>query len=155
MFKVEASTLEEYFAADPGREADLRAVDRLIRATAPGLARRFFGGTADGSPGMSMRLIGYGLFQYRVKSSAQPVDWPVVGLALQKNYLSLYVAAVEDGAYVVGQYAGRLGKVKLGRNNITFAAFADLDRTGLAELVAYVDRGIADGSLEARYGRVS
>ena len=28
MFKVETSTLEEYFAADPGREADLRAVER-------------------------------------------------------------------------------------------------------------------------------
>jgi hypothetical protein len=28
MFKVEASTLEEYFAADPGREVDLRAVGR-------------------------------------------------------------------------------------------------------------------------------
>jgi hypothetical protein len=27
MFKVETSTLEEHFAADPGREADLRAVD--------------------------------------------------------------------------------------------------------------------------------
>jgi hypothetical protein len=24
MFKVETSTLEEYFAADPGRDADLR-----------------------------------------------------------------------------------------------------------------------------------
>lgn len=28
MFKVEASTLGEYFAADPGRGADLRAVER-------------------------------------------------------------------------------------------------------------------------------
>jgi hypothetical protein len=28
MFKVGTSTLEEYFAADPGRDADLRAVER-------------------------------------------------------------------------------------------------------------------------------
>ena len=28
MFKVETSTLEGCFAADPGREADLRAVER-------------------------------------------------------------------------------------------------------------------------------
>jgi len=28
MVKVETSTLEEYFAADPGRDADLRAVER-------------------------------------------------------------------------------------------------------------------------------
>jgi len=28
MFKVETSTPGEYFAADPGRDADLRAVER-------------------------------------------------------------------------------------------------------------------------------
>jgi hypothetical protein len=28
MFKVQTSTLEEYDAADPGREADVRAVER-------------------------------------------------------------------------------------------------------------------------------
>jgi hypothetical protein len=28
MFKVETSTLEEYFAAHPGRDADLRAIER-------------------------------------------------------------------------------------------------------------------------------
>ncbi|GAA1716723.1 hypothetical protein [Fodinicola feengrottensis] len=39
MFRVQASTLEAYFAADPARESDLRAADSLIRAAAPGLAR--------------------------------------------------------------------------------------------------------------------
>ena len=28
MFEVETSTLEEYFAADPGRDGGLRAVER-------------------------------------------------------------------------------------------------------------------------------
>jgi hypothetical protein len=28
MVKVETSTLKDYFAADPGRDADLRAVER-------------------------------------------------------------------------------------------------------------------------------
>ena len=28
MFKVETSTLEEYFAADPGRDADVCAIER-------------------------------------------------------------------------------------------------------------------------------
>jgi hypothetical protein len=31
MFKAETSTLEEYFAADPGGDADLRAVRMLCR----------------------------------------------------------------------------------------------------------------------------
>jgi hypothetical protein len=33
MFKAETSTLEEYFAADPGRDADLRAVERRSGTT--------------------------------------------------------------------------------------------------------------------------
>lgn len=151
MFKVEASSIGEYFSADPAREADLRAVDRLIRSAAPGLTRRFFGGTADGSPGMSMKLIGYGLFQYQVRN--QSVDWPVIGLALQKNYLSLYVAAVEDDTYVVERYAGRPGKVSMGRNNIRFKTYADLDHETLSELVAYIGDGVAADRLTLRYGR--
>jgi len=34
MFKVQTSTLEEYFAADPGREADLPAGHRPAGAVA-------------------------------------------------------------------------------------------------------------------------
>lgn len=33
MFKVETSMLEEHFAADPGRDADLRAVEWRSGAT--------------------------------------------------------------------------------------------------------------------------
>src|SRR3954447_8498362 len=105
MYKVAASSLQEYFRADPDREPDLRAVDKVIRESAPGLKRRFFGGTGDGRPGMSMTMIGYGSFQYRVKGSEEPIDWPVVGLALQKNYLSLYIAAVNGEKYVVEENA--------------------------------------------------
>ena len=33
MFKVEASTLEDYLAADPGKHADLRTVERHCGTT--------------------------------------------------------------------------------------------------------------------------
>jgi hypothetical protein len=33
MFKVETSTLEEYFAADPGRDVELRAIERRSGTT--------------------------------------------------------------------------------------------------------------------------
>ena len=98
MFKVDAGSVEEYLRFDPGREADLRTLDGLIRGAAPGLARCFVPGTPDGQPGMTMTLIGYGQFQYSVKSSPVPVTWPVLGLALQKNYISLYNSAAGDGA---------------------------------------------------------
>ena len=36
MFKVETSRLEECFAVDPGRDADLRAVERRAGTAVPG-----------------------------------------------------------------------------------------------------------------------
>ncbi|WP_125801084.1 DUF1801 domain-containing protein [Amycolatopsis sp. WAC 01416] len=155
MFTVAASNLKEYFAADPVREADLRAVDRLVRNAAPELKREFFGGTGAGKPGMGMSLIGYGKFQYQVKSSAEPVDWPVIGLALQKNYLSLYVSAVRNDRYLVQDYAGELGKVSLGQNCVRFKKADDLDDSGLGTLLLHhVQDGLATGELELRYDRV-
>jgi hypothetical protein len=44
MFRVHASSIEEYFAFDPAREGDLRQVDEVIRAAAPGLERWFVAG---------------------------------------------------------------------------------------------------------------
>ncbi|GAA1686670.1 DUF1801 domain-containing protein [Fodinicola feengrottensis] len=99
MFKVAVGTVEDYLGFDPDREKDLRATDALIRAAAPDLGRHFVAGTASGRPGMSMTMIGYGQFHYTVKASPEPIDWPIVGLALQKNYLSLYLAPREDGTF--------------------------------------------------------
>ena len=45
---------------------------------------------------MRMTLIGYGEFPYAIKTSPEPIRCPVVGLALQKNYVSLYCSA-RDG----------------------------------------------------------
>jgi hypothetical protein len=96
MFKVQANSPEEYFDADPARKSDLLALDALIRKTAPGLERWF-----------------YGRFQYEVKSGQQ-VEWPIVGLALQKNYISLYTSVVKDGAPITDGYKGALGELKIG-----------------------------------------
>jgi hypothetical protein len=71
--KVQAKTLDEYFNADPVRRSDLEALDRLIRDTAPKLERWFYAGASDGRPGMRMSLIGYGAFQYEMKSGERVV----------------------------------------------------------------------------------
>ena len=73
MFRVTAVSVEEYFAFDPAREPDLRAVDDVIRAAAPNLTRWFVSGTPEGKPGMRMTMIGYGEFLYTVKASSEPV----------------------------------------------------------------------------------
>lgn len=84
---------------------------------------------------MRMKMIGYGQFHYAIKNGKQ-VSWPVIGLALQKNYLSLYFAVTLDGRPIVAFYAGRLGALRAGRNNFSFERFSDLDAAALEALVA-------------------
>jgi hypothetical protein len=64
------------------------------------------------------------------------VDWFVAGLAAQKNYITVFVTAVEDGAYLVERFSDRLGKVKVGRSTISFKRLAQVDLRVLLELVA-------------------
>jgi hypothetical protein len=138
MHKVQANTLDEYFNADPARKSDLEALDALIRETAPKLERWFYAGTSDGKPGMCMSLIGYGAFQYEVKSGER-VKWPIICVALQKNYLTLYTSVFKDDAPIVDQYTGRLGELKAGINNFSFVTFDQLDRDAVAALIKDIE----------------
>ncbi len=85
MFKVPAASVEEYFRFDPAREDALRELDGVIRAAAPALSRWFVPGTPPGQPGMTMTMIGYGQYQYTVKSSPAPVTWPILGIVLCRH----------------------------------------------------------------------
>jgi len=154
MFKVAASDVETYFAFDPSREADLRAVDRMIRRAAPTLKRWFVAGTPQGKAGMSMVMIGYGRFTYTVRSSPQPIDWPIIGLALQKNYLSLYLSARRDGAPLLSFYADRLGKVSVSKiGAMTFAQAADIDHDEFIAMLRTLAVDLDNRRVELRYGR--
>ena len=70
------------------RKSDLEALDMLIRDTASKLGRWFYAGASEGQPDMRMSLVGYGSFRYEMKSGERLV-WPIVGVALQKNYMTL------------------------------------------------------------------
>ena len=71
-----------------------------------------------------------------VRRSGAEGEWFVMGLAAQKNYLSLYVNAA-DGEMSLGQrYAGRLGKVKAARANVQFKSASDLDLDVVREMAA-------------------
>ena len=138
---MQAETLDEYFNADPLRKSDLEALDMLIRDTASKLERWFYAGASEGQPGMRMSLIGYGSFQYEMKSGERVV-WPIVGVALQKNYLTLYTSVFKDDAPIVDQYIGRLGELKAGVNNFSFVTFDQLDRDAVAALVKDIEETI-------------
>lgn len=136
MFQVRADSLESYLRFDPVRRVELEAVDGLIRRAAPGLRRYFHQGTPAGEAGMRLKMIGYGLFRYAVGGGKHMISWPVIGLALQKNYISLYLAVTVEGCPITALYADRLGTSRVGRNNFSFERFSDLDADALEQLIA-------------------
>ncbi|MBR0893524.1 hypothetical protein JQ616_01075 [Bradyrhizobium tropiciagri] len=135
MFRVAADSLEAYLAFDPGRTADLEHVHAVMRKAAPSLKRHFHAGSPAGEAGMRMNMIGYGQFRYAIKSGKTAV-WPVIGLALQKNYISIYVAVTRGGKPLVSCYAGKLGELRAGGNNFSFEAFVDLKAPAVTALFA-------------------
>ena len=148
MFKVQANSLDEYFDADPARKADLQAMDALIRKTVPGLKRWFYAGAPADGPGMRMSLVGYGSFQYEVKSG-QRVTWPIIGLALQKNYISLYTSVIKDGEPITERHKGALGELRSGRGNFSFVTFAKLNASGVVDLLKDIDSTLRQDPIRA------
>lgn len=84
--------------------------------------------------GSEQAIIGYGDYTY-TRPRGEIVEWFIVGLAVQKKYISVYVNAVEDGRYLTEKSADRLGKAKVGKSSISFARLADIDLDVLLELV--------------------
>ena len=87
---------------------------------------------------MRFKMIGYGKSHYPAKSGQQ-VEWPVVGVALQKSYISVYLSISQDGAPLVQSYAGRLGECRMGRNNFSFVRLDDLNLATVSALLAEAD----------------
>lgn len=125
MFKpVKAKTAKEYFAALPEeRRKPMKFMDGFIRKAAPSL-----------KPNFLYNMPGYGTFKYKGYKGAI-LDWPVIALASQKQYISLYVCAVIDGKYVAESHKKELGKVSVGKSCIRFKKVEDLDLDGLKKVI--------------------
>jgi hypothetical protein len=135
MFRVAVDSLEAYLAFDPARTGDLEELHALIRTSAPGLKRHFHAGTPAGEAGMRMKMIGYGLFQYAVKSG-KATSWPVIGVALQKNYISVYLSVTRGRKSLVSCYVGKLGELRSSGNNFSFEKFSHLNAAAAGSLFA-------------------
>ena len=120
--------IDAWFAAAGEREAELRRVDALVMAAAPGIDRQLV-------PVGSTAMLGYGLMPYRPKSAKETTMWPLISLAAQKRHLSLYVCAVVDGVYLAESRAERLGKVSCGKSCIRFTSLDRVDADELSTLV--------------------
>jgi hypothetical protein len=101
----------------------------------------FWGGTEQ-------RIIGYGDWTYR-RPGKPDVRWFMVGLAQQKNHISVYIMAVEDGQYAVKKYAdtfasGTGAKPKVGSSVVSFKRLSDVDLAALLNVVR-IGRSQLDG----------
>ena len=112
--------------------ADMELLDAEITARMKDASRVLFEGKFWG--GSDQRIIGYGEFRY-TNSSGKTVEWFMVGLAAQKNYISVYVNAVDEDGYLLAKYKDRLGKAKIGSASISFKTVTDIDMDVLMELV--------------------
>lgn len=130
MFKpVKATSIQEYLDHLPAdRREIIESLDGFIKKTAPSL-----------KPHFAYNMLGYGSFPYK-NSKGETVGWPTIALASQKNYISLYVCAVQDGKYVAEKHQNQLGRVNVGKSCIRFKKLADLDLDGLRKVIKIAEK---------------
>lgn len=132
MERTNKSVDEHLDSIEGARGEDIRRLDEIVRTHLPEAERHLYEGKFWG--GSDQQIVGYGVLDYRNKSG-EDVQWFLVGLAEQKNYISMYINAVEDGKYLLDQYAGRLGKVKKGSASISFRSLDAVDVGVLGEML--------------------
>jgi uncharacterized protein YdhG (YjbR/CyaY superfamily) len=125
MFKpVKAKSIEEYIAMlEPERKQAIEFLHKRVQKIAPSL-----------KPHFAYNMLGYGSFKYK-NYKKETVDWPSIALASQKNYISLYICAVENGQYIAEKHKDKLGKVSVGKSCIRFKRLEDLNLNELDNVI--------------------
>ncbi len=125
MFKpTKAKNKKEYLGVLPEERKKIMVfLDKFIRTAAPKL-----------KPHFAYNMLGYGSFPY-TNSKKEVGTWPVISLASQKNYISIYICAVDDGKYVAETYKAELGKVSVGKSCIRFKKLEDINLSILKKVI--------------------
>lgn len=125
MFKpVGAKNVADYISKLPKeRQEPIHFLHNLIQKS-----------SAKFRPWFAYNMLGYGKFPY-LNYKKEKIDWPVIALASQKNYLSLYVCAVDKGEYIAEKHKKTLGKVSVGKSCIRFKKLEDLNIPALKKIL--------------------
>jgi uncharacterized protein YdhG (YjbR/CyaY superfamily) len=119
-----ATSIPEYLALlEPERRLVIEKLHTFIQQTVPDL-----------KPHFASNMIGYGSFPYR-NYKKETIEWPVISLASQKNYVSIYVCALEGSEYLAEKYASALGKVSVGKSCIRFKKLEEVNLPELAKVL--------------------
>lgn len=122
--RLEVTTPEEYMLAlEADRREQISAIHAFICATVPELEPYIQGG-----------MLGYGRYHYRYASGREG-DWCRVGLASNKQYISLYCCAADEQGYVAERFRDRLPKASIGKSCVRFKRWGDLDHEVVAEML--------------------
>lgn len=130
MFKpLDAKTPEEYLnkLVEP-RKTEVKKIHDFIRKTLP-----------NQKPYIEYGMIGYGKFHYKSRSGREG-DWALVGLASQKNYISIYACASDGNEYVAEKYKRLLPKVNIGKSCIRVSKIENLDFKVLEKLLKETEK---------------
>ena len=130
MFKaVKATNVKEYLEQiPPDRRKTIDFLHDFIQKVAPTL-----------KPHFAYNMLGYGKFKYK-NYKKEIIDWPTLSLANQKNYISLYVCAIDGKEYVAEKYKDKLGKVSVGKSCIRFKKVEDLNLDTLKEVIKFAEK---------------
>lgn len=136
--QINATTISDYLSQLTGkRKDDVAEIHKLIASAVPNL-----------KPHIQCGMIGYGMYHYKYASGREG-DWPVIGLASQKQHISIYMCVTEKGKYLAELNWKRLGKVNCGRSCIRFKKIEDVNLKALKELCKKAERLAAKGSFAA------
>jgi hypothetical protein len=127
--KTKAQTVKDYLEAVPEeRQSDINKLHKFIQKTVPKLKTHF-----------AYNMIGYGSFPY-LNNKKEKLEWPVIALANQKNYISLYVCAVDKGQYIAEKHKAELGKVSVGKSCIRFKKLEDVNLPALKKVLLFATK---------------
>jgi hypothetical protein len=122
--QLKVSTPAEYIAKlDEPRKSDVATLDKMIRKLAPKL-----------KPFIHAGMLAYGPCHYKYASGRQG-DWFRIGLASNKNYISLYICATDGKCYVTEHFKKALPKANIGKSCVRFNRLSDLDEAALSKLI--------------------
>lgn len=116
MQKTKAKTPKEYIGAlEEPRKTEIQKIHDFIVKTVPEL-----------EPYIQSEFLGYGKFHYKYASGRER-DWCKIAVASQKNYISIYACAVEDGKYIAQKYKEELKPASVGKSCIRYKKFKDIN----------------------------
>lgn len=122
--KTKPNNIKDYLESIPENRKELiNFLDKFIKESAPSL-----------KPHFASNMLGYGSFKY-INYKKEELDWPTIALANQKNYVSIYVCAIDKDLYLAEKYKSDLGKVNVGKSCIRFKKIEDINLNTLKKVL--------------------